>query len=106
MFMQNKMMKRKIVEDMLFAVQEILSDLFEIAELLSTDRAIVGRFDGRPERDNTMIISLFVNMFVGLSIAPICDCQICRTKAGRKDVGIRLCFWQYSADCFFLFLDR
>ena len=45
----------------------MLQQLFNAA-----DTAIVGRFDGRQALaavgSNTMIISLFVNMFVGLSI--------------------------------------
>ena len=60
--------------------QEILSDLrcpLRAAGMLqqlfnAADTAIVGRFDGRQALaavgSNTMVISLFVNMFVGLSI--------------------------------------
>ena len=49
------------------AGSSMLQQLFNAA-----DTAIVGRFDGRQALaavgSNTMIISLFVNMFVGLSI--------------------------------------
>ena len=82
----NKMMKiqRKIVEWICFVdrCQEILSDLrcpcgqqYATAAFNAADTAIVGRFDGRQALaavgSNTMVISLFVNMFVACLSAPM-----------------------------------